>query len=323
MAEEKWALPAPPTEPVQEGARWRWHRPSSEAVAAWFASQPLDEGMDHEHYVGGVVLIPQNEKVRYTRPDGGLVERYEQVFTPYVQIGTRVAYARRLAEHRGLIYVSEPVSVPRSANPASDYFNGNMEEGLWWHVVAGGDGQRRRYLCGTWSVALYEPTSYAAKVRGEKPLPIISGRGTKQVDGGFDVNGIAKAQTGAIGRALGVAGILTVGTGIATAEDMQEFSGPPAQASPAGAQLPAPTEIAEGPPPEPLDPVEALDALRSRALALQAQMQERSGEEWREFVAWWQERSKEGGWKELSDVPYEALKGIVARMERQTMEAVT
>ncbi|MFL5861095.1 MAG: hypothetical protein ACJ780_09980 [Solirubrobacteraceae bacterium] len=316
---EEWTFPPPPDQPVQEGARWRWHRPSGEAVAAWFATQPLDDGMVPEHYVGGVVLIPQSEKVRYTRPDGATSERYEQVFTPYVQIGTRVGYARRLAEHRGLIYHTEAAPVPRSANPQSPYFNGNMPDGLWWHIVAAADGQSLRYLCATTNVGLYEPQSYAAKLRGERVLPLLGGQGTKQVGGGPDPNQIAKAQTGAIGRALGVAGILVIGTGIATVEDMQELPGYGATPVAPEPSLPAtPSEIAAGEPP-PVDPSAQLDQLRSRAQALQAQLQEAGA--WGPVAAWWQERSRNENWNGLESVPYEGLKGVVAYMERALAEA--
>ena len=318
MAEQEWAPPEVPNEPLQEGARWRYHRPSSSAVAEWFATQPLDEGMDHTHYVGGVVLIPANEKVTYTRPDGGQVQRYEQTFTPYVQIGTRVGYFRRLAEHRGLIPVIEPAPVPRSKDPRSPYFNSNMEEGLWWHLVAGSDGNAVRYLCATAQVGLYDKQSYLALINKQPALPVISGRGTKQVGGGPDVNMIARAQTGAVGRALGVAGILVIGTGIATAEDMQEFAG--YGGTSAAPSLPAvPSEIAAGEPP-PVDPSAQFDQLKSRALALQTQLQEQSPEQWSAFLSWWQERAKAEGWSGIDAVPYEALKGVVSRMERTLAE---
>ena len=322
MAEQdktEWRFPAVPDAPQQEGARWRYHRPSSEQVAAWWATVPLDEGMEREDYIGGVVLIPQSEKVKYTRPDGGTAERYEQVFTPYVQIGTRVGYARRLGEHRGLIYHTEAADVPRSTNPTSPYFNGNMPPGLWWHIVSGGDGQALRYLCATTNVGLYESQTYAAKLRGAPVMPVLGGQGTKQVGGGPDMNQIAKAQTGAIGRALGVAGVLVIGTGIATAEDMQELPG--YGSTPVAPQLPAvPTsEIAQGEVP-PVDPAAQLDQLRSRALALQTQLQERSSDAWKEFVAWWTERRQAEGWNGLETVPFEGLKGVVSRMERQLAE---
>lgn len=310
------ALPAPPSEPVQEGARWRWHRPSSEAVAEWFSSVPLDEEMPHSDYIGGVVLIPGSEKVKH-QTERGQVERYEMVYTPYVQIGTRVAYFHRLAAKRDLISVIEAMEVPRSTNPESPYFNGNMATGLWWHIVEGDRGPGR-FLCATARVALYEREAWLACKEGDaRPLPVLEATGTKQVGGGFDPNGIAKAQTGAIGRALGVAGVLVIGTGIATAEDMLELeSGDSGRAAPAPSLPSVPTEIAPGEPPAPSSPKEQLDQLRSRAQALAVQMQEQDPPDaWREFQGWWQERQRVEGWKSLEDVPVDPLAGIVARMQ--------
>lgn len=91
-----------------------------------------------------------------------------------------------------------------------------------------------------------------------------------------------------------------------------------------GSQLPSadaatlptvPSEIAPGEQPPPVDATEELDSLRSRALALQAQMQESTPEGWRQFVAWWSERKKEEGWSTLEDAPLEGLKAIIAKME--------
>lgn len=307
-------FPPIPDDPVQEGARWRHWQPSSEAVAAWFNTVPLDEDMPHEDYVGGIVIIPQSAKVKYTKKDGsGTVERYEMTYTPYMQIGTRTAYMRRLAEHRGLIYHPEAAKVPRSSARDSPYFNANMPEGLWWHVVQNEHGDVQRYLCCTTNVALYEPASYMAKIRGQDPMPVLFGQGTKQVSGGADPNGLMKAQTGALGRALGVAGILVVGTGIATAEDMQEYAAQTAAPPP---ELPVvPSEIAPGPQPEAKTPPEQLAAARSKALALQTQMQETGTEAWPQFVAWWNERRQQEGWGKLEDVPLEALRGIITKME--------
>jgi hypothetical protein len=319
-------FPPIPEEPVEEGGRWRHHKPTSEAVAAWFRTQPLDEDMKHEDYVGGVVIIPQTEKVKYSRRDGqGTVERHEQIFTPYVQIGTRLGYFRRLAEQRSLIPVVEPEPVPRSENPSSIYFNGNLPDGLWWHVIATGEGRSQRFLCATYRVSMYEPQSYGARLSDRPPLPRLVGTGTKMVSerfhsGNIDVNALMKAQTGAIGRALGVAGILVIGTGIATADDMQEFVGE-TTAAPAPT-LPDPLPQGEAPPAE----AETLEGLRARALALQTQLQEvpeAEGREqpWTQFVAWWKERAAEEGWTNLSDVPQDALKGVIVKMERIYEEA--
>src|SRR5438270_2137926 len=232
-----------------------------------------------------------------------------------MQIGTRIAYMRRLCESRGLIYHPEPAKVPRTARPDSVYFNGNMPDGLWWHVVRNYDNDGvTRYLCCTMNVCGYSPESYMDKLRGRDPLPMIFGQGTKQVSGGADANGLMKAQTGAIGRALGVAGILVVGTGIATAEDMQEFTAAAAPPpGPEAAQLPlVPSEIAPGEPPVPTDPAEELASLRSRAMALQTRMQEETPEANREFMLWWNERKRQEGWRGLNDPPLEAMRGVMA-----------
>jgi len=275
--------------------------------------------MLHEHYVGGAVLIPQTEKVKYTTPRGQQ-ERYENVWTPYIQVGTRIAYFRRLAEVRGLIPVIEAAEVPRSSNPASGYFNGHMPAGYWYLIVPT-SGEAVRYLCCTMKVALYEPVAYAERLKGGQPLPVISGESTKQVAGGPDLNGLAKAQTGAIGRALGVAGILTLGTGVATAEDMLEIAGPmgTSPVGPDAAVLPPPVEAAAGEPVA-IDPAVAREEMMARALGLQAQMQEEAPGRWSEFVAWWGEQRALRGWAKLGDVPTDALKGIVIRMERALAE---
>ncbi len=312
-------FPPMPDEPLQEGARWRHHRPSGEQVATWFSSQPLDEGMEHKDYVGGVVLIPQSEKVKYTRKDGGgTVERYEMVFTPYIQIGTRIAYFRRLAEYRGLIPYIGPSDVPRARNPESAYFNGNLPDGFWWHLVQGSEGPVR-YLCCTMVAQMFKPQEYMARLGGEPPMPVLSGIGTKQGSGGADPNGLMKISTGAMGRALAAAGILVAGTGAASAEDMLEFSGLAAAAPDQEPALP-PVATTTAAAPEPTDPAAQLAALRSQAQALAVQMQESNPESFRQFNLWWQERQSTEGWKTLGDVPLTAMKGVIIRMQRLLAE---
>lgn len=307
------ALPAIPDEPVREGARWRHHRPSPDAVADWFTSVPLDESMDHADFIGGVVLIPGKEKAQYST-ERGLQERYELTYTPYMQIGTRVGYFHALARQRDLVSIIEPMEVPRSQNPDSPYFNGNMATGLWWHVVEG-DRAPLRFLCATARVAMYDRGDWR-RSRAEAS-PLLEATGTKQVFGGADINGIAKAQTGAIGRALGVAGVLVIGTGIATAEDMEELSsGGSTGGTPAPSLPTVPSQIESGAPPEASTREEKLDQLRSRAQALATQMQEADPPEaWREFQGFWRERQQIEGWRTLDDVPLDPLAGIVARME--------
>lgn len=293
-------MPQPPNppQPVREGSRWRHAKPSSDEVAEWFGTVPLDAGMAHEDYIAGVVLIPAGEKVKRIRADGrGTEEVYEQTFTPYVRVDTRVAYFRRLAELRELVAVIEPIAVPRSDKPAFE--NQHMPDGFWW-MVAGEQQTAQRFLCATWRVALYDADTYKEGwgTDGKRERrPVREGIGTKQVTGAPEINALAKAETGAIGRALGVAGILVVGTGIATAEDMMELR-EPAQAAPV---LPEPVEESE-------------EHLNERLMALQTRLR-LYPEAWSEFAAWWNERSKQGGWTNPLSTPVEVRRGMASKME--------
>jgi hypothetical protein len=80
-----------------------------------------------------------------------------------------------------------------------------------------------------------------------------------------------------------------------------------------------PPEIPNGGPP-PVDPTAEYDQLVSRALALSTQMQERSPDTWKAFQAWFLARGQNEGWSSLPEVPYESLKSIVAKLERDLAE---
>lgn len=294
-AQQQQEVPA-----IREGSRWRFGKPTSDEVASWFkTSVPLDEGMKHEDFVSGVVLIPAAEKVKKQKRDRtGTVEVFELTHTPYVRIDTRVAYFHKLAAALKLIAVIEAVHVPLVSEGA--YKNDNMPDGFWWHIIVNGEGQHIRYLCCTQRVALYKPEHYFIDTDTPLARPVRSGVSTKQVLGGADINGLAKAETGAIGRALGVAGILVVGTGIATAEDMQDERETPQ----ALAQAALPVD----------EPPETPEAVNERILALQEQMKAEAPEAWTEFSAWWKDRSQAEGWSTLNSAPIEVRRGMVTRM---------
>ncbi len=288
---------------VREGSRWRHARPSAEEVAEWFKSVRLDDGMDHADYVSGVVLIPTNEKVK-KQTDAGMEEVWEMTWTPYVRVDTRIAYFRRLAELRGLIAVIGPVQVPRSDKPAFE--NLHMPDGFWFCVMGSGVAAQR-FLCCTMRVALYDKRDYL----GGDALPLRLGEATKAVSGSPvdswgkpELNGLAKAETSAVGRALGMAGILVVGTGVASADDMAELGQP----QPAGPTLPEP----EG---------ETSEQLNEKLLSLQAELKPHE-EQWRSFAAWWQERQTAAGWKSLNDAPLEVRRGMATKMEGLIQEAL-
>lgn len=304
MAEQQVQLPPIPDEAVQEGGRWRFHKPTSEQVANWFRTQPLDEGMEHDHYVGGVVLIPNTEKAKY-QTDRGTVDRHEMVWTAYVQIGTRIGYFRRLAELRELIPVIRPAAVPRSSIAGSPYFNANMPEGFWFHTATTDQGEIVRYLCCTMIAEMLTPESYMDRLKGRDVMPVLRAEGTKQGSAGADPNALMKLQTSAIGRALGAAGILVIGTGVATADDMAE---PTAYGAPTPEpQLPGSTQVAK---PEP-----DIHALRERLTVVSKQLRETNPQAHAQVSAWYQERANVSGWESINDAPVEALQGIITRFE--------
>lgn len=155
-----------------------------------------------------------------------------------------------------------------------------------------------------------------------------------------------KAETGAIGRALGVAGILVVGTGIATAEDMQEaLSAPPGPqvAGNEGGGLPdvvGPSEpqpgsqiegpqVAEGQvqmpgvadqlaPPTQQTPQEVDESLRVRARQLGEALKEESPERHAAYIEWY---TKERQFPALDQLSGPALNGAVVKLERTLDEA--
>lgn len=317
--------PQSPPKPVREGGRWRHAKPSSEEVSEWFRSVPLDEGMKHEDYVSGIVIIPASEKVKRPKPDGrGTEEVWEETFTPYTRVDTRVAYFRQLAEARELIAVVEPVVVPTVDEGA--FTNRNMPPGFWW-IVLGESQSAQRFLCCTMRVALYrredwfgvpeqdapaeEPHEAAIPARSD-PRPLREGIATKQVadradrHGNRDTNALARAETGAVGRALGMAGILVVGTGIATADDIAELMREPQEAAPVALPAPGAGEETE-------------EQLNERLTTLEIRLRPYT-DAWREFAAWWSERAKASGWKVVRDAPLEARKGVATKMETMLAE---
>lgn len=337
------ATAAQVVEVIQEGSRWLHGPPTPQQLGKWFSEQPLHEGMDADRYVGGVVLIPSTEKVKRTRikNNGETYINEEEVaaYTPYVRVDTRIAYFRDwVAMHEDWVAEILPVPARVIENPDSAYFNAHIaDRGYAIHPIRSGDAVTYYVAC-TMEVAVYERESYAAKLNGHKVRPVIQGQATKQVamtrSHGTnrqaiyaDDNCLMKAETGAVGRALGFMGILVVGTGVATAEDMEEATREQSGATPAptadlppvvnreGEAVQAPQEAAQAVPaavPEPVDP-DAEDArLRAHALELQNEMQEQYPDVWKAYMEWWRSRSFGG----LATLTGPALKTAVTKLER-------
>jgi hypothetical protein len=228
---------------VQEGSRWRYNRPSGEEVASWFAGNVhLHDKMEHDRYVQGVVLIPASEKVKRTvlktNGDHMTIEGWDQIFTPYAKVETRVAYFWDLmAIHPEWVGVIEPVPVPRL--DTQGYRNHHLPRGFFKVPVQKGSDQWVDYLgCGM-RVRVFERDALRIELR-EDPVtgeviqhyvgktvldapPATKMVATLTSKNDTDPFAIMKAETGAIGRALGMAGMLVIpGSGVATAEDMFE-----------------------------------------------------------------------------------------------------
>lgn len=346
-------------EVVREGGRWLHGKPGGDDVDAWFKSQQLHEGMTHDPYLSGIVLIPQTDKVKVTRRkrngDPYEVELEQAAYTPYVKVETRVAYfwdyVRALNEAAGearFVGVIEPVEQKRIADPNDPFRNDMLPEGFSSYAVRiqRGEGQVTRYVTATYRVAIFEQQAYAERVKGNAVRPLLAGEGTKQVpavqrNGYADDSSLMKAQTGAIGRALGFAGILVVGTGVATAEDVQEAQGGGGGATPEAAITTPPIVNREGEPVEPgieaavpveqpaqtpqeapqepqtpdgvPAPPQTDEERREHAKALQEEMMRDHPAAWKRYVAWYTEERQFGP---LADLSGPALKGAVTKLER-------
>lgn len=344
-------------ESERQGSRWLYAQPSEDQVREWFNAQRLHAGMDHDPYIGGVVVIGANEKIKQTFQNavGALLNREVErmVYTPYVKVDTRIAYFHDWVAYLNAedpfkyITVIEPVPVKIIEEPRSPYYNAHLPEGYFMHVVRNNTNNEsfNRYICARWRTAIYERESWLHRVRGDdEARPLLQGIGTKQtllVKQYADDNALMKAETGAIGRALGVAGILVVGTGVATAEDIQEAMaappGPQAAGNEGGAlpdvvgpSEPQPGSQTEGPqvaegqvqmpgmsdqlaPPVQETPQEVDDRLRVKARELSDALKEEAPEAHIAYIEWY---TRERKFPSLDQLSGPALNGAVVKLER-------
>jgi hypothetical protein len=314
----------------QEGSRWYNERPSGTDVAKWFKENvPLHDGLDADHYVTGITLIPAKEKSNEVigyRDNGSPVieERLNLVFVPYPRVDTRIKYFHDLmAAHPEWYGVIEPVQVETSRNvhlpPGYSVFQTKTNDGVVSFVVC-------TMKVTIWEREGFKETYDRVMGRGDMVHPAqVRREGVRVVDAppaskmvatldryGADKFAMMKAETGAIGRALGMAGMLVVpGAGVATAEDMGEVDGmPPVAAEETPAQSGEQAAAPEG-----SEPTE--DELRERARAIFKLLQENDPEKLAEFQAWAKEREL----GQLDEVTGPTLKGVVRQLERKLEEA--
>lgn len=314
----------------QEGSRWVNVRPTGEQLAAWFKENvSIPEGLKHEDYVSGVTLIQQTEKSKEIvawSPEGQpvIAERSNLVFVPYAKVETRVKYFHDLMalhadEWQGVI---QPVSVPEPDK--------SLPPGFFFMLVPTGENRGVRYICSTMKVTVFKRGT-VERVEQERPVgvhrnPVTRVVGETIIDAppatkmipvsgnrGPDNFSLMKAETGAIGRALGLAGMLVIpGTGVATAEDMAEAEAldraPQPQATAEGAEVPQ-----EGKSPE-----QVISDLRQSAAEAISALKTEFPARFEDFRTWAQERGI-GRIDEINDEP--KLRGLVTKAERELQDA--
>lgn len=249
----------------REGSRWINQRPTAREVVDWFNTVPLHEGMHHADYIGGVTLIPAKEKSNEVVGfnDAGLPqlrEREDLVYVPYVKVETRVAYFMRFMEiSAAKHWYAEWEDV---ISPGADTLG--LPPGFFKYAAVDPKGKTVTFVGCSKRVRIYE----RSRTTGEALAVLTPSAGTKVVATSTrwdaDANALHKAETGAVGRALGFAGMLVVpGSGVATADDMHDDQVPHG----AGALAPAlpPSPAAPAPPAE---EQESDEELRRRAREL-------------------------------------------------------
>lgn len=320
--------PAPPPSEArkgQEGSRWINERPSGADVASWFKENvKLHEGLSAEDYVTGITLIPANEKTKevigYRDNNSAIIEeRQNVVYTPYPRVDTRIKYfhdlmAANADEWYGVI---EPIEVPR---PRSSV----LPPGFFHQRVQNKKGDVISFIGCTMKVTVWKRDGFeetfhhqTGTVRRTGVRVIDAPPATKIVAltngyGDADTFAMMKAETGAIGRALGMAGMLVVpGAGVATAEDIGEVDQPPPQG-------PTTADDAAGEPTDEPGNGPTDDELRAQAAALIQQLQDNAPDKLAEFQAW----AKDRNMGLLSETVSPALRGVVRQLERKVDEAI-
>lgn len=302
-----------------EGSRWYNQRPSSAEVADWWEKvvvPTLHEEIDPGRYLAGLMLIQNVEKVKDEivgyKPDGSLMvsEVKHIVFTPYPKVDVRIQYFWDLMEkHPDWYGVIEPVGGDPSLPPGFRIYNSGVID----------NGQEVRFMCCTQKVSIYKRDTVKTQMvneRGKQRL-VVTGElikdappATKMVKikgrWGADEHALMKAETGAVGRALGMAGILVVpGAGVATAEDMQSLDTPQeAQAQPQAEAAAPPPDMTE-------------EELRKKAAELTEKFRLQYPEEFNLFSEW----AKSRNFGKLSEMQNPALRSLVKKLERDLVAA--
>lgn len=313
----------------REGSRWINERPSGEDLAAWFQENvDIAEGLKHEDYVQGVTLIPQREKSRevvgFSNENKAIIQEVENlVYIPYAKVETRVKYFHDLmAQHDEWFGVIEPVEVEggKSKGYPPGFFSIEVPQ-------TKSNTKPARFFCCTMRVRIYKADTVreerivlnngresSVQFRRTGDLILDAPPATKMVSalgryGEADPFAMMKAETGAVGRALGLAGMLVIpGSGVASAEDMQE-AGQGDQVVEA-----APQAV---PPEDQRSPEEVKAELQREAAAGIAKLRADHPEAYRKFTDWTRQR----GIGKLDELDATALRGLTTKIKKSLQDA--
>lgn len=300
----------------REGSRWFNKRPTAAEFSEWCKNSiPTHDGLEIERYIPGITLISQGEKenaiIGWSGPKPKKEEIWHEVYTPYPKVETRVLYWQDwIAKGDGdtdYFGVIQPVKPPEADKrlPAG-FFSASFDS--------------TAFVCCTMEAIVYNKKTVRRekitidKRTGEqqfvfvgdelfrftpatKQVPVMRGTRNGSVP---DENALMKAETGAIGRALGLAGMLMVpGAGIASAEDIQELSAAPVQPT-------LPIQVADSRPAE-----MQIEDLRKRAQEL---INGLDNQQLAEFQEWARQR----GLADFNEADFATLKTAVKKMEQMT-----
>lgn len=297
----------------RQGGRWYNERPSAEEIAEWFSKNvKMHDGMEHERYVGGLTLISQTENSHEVK-NGRIVKVKNLVFTPYGKVESRVQYFWDLMmlhpEWAGSIVPVDPLGKDKSND-------GDLPPGFYRHNVQVAD-KHYAYVGASMKVRVVErergggrSDAIIESSPATKLIPVLttSGYGNNRTIVP-DPYALMKAETGAVGRALGLAGMLIIpGAGVATAEDMLEAQ---AQGEIPNAEVQTlPPEAEEQPVAG--DVADFAEVLAEEATAKLARLEAEQPEKHRAFQEWAKTR-KFGALETLTE---NQLRGIVKRLDK-------
>jgi hypothetical protein len=294
----------------------------------WFEKNVrLHDGLKHEDYVQGITIIPAKEKVKRTVRNAAqataIVEEERMVYTPYAKVETRIAYFWDLIRYHNAnlqdgekpwVGVIKPIEAARIDK--DPYFNLHLPAGYFRYPVTKSDGKTVEYLGCTMQVRIFEIAA-----QGERSATIIAPTAASKAvpllnRWGEDPNSLMKAETGAVGRALGMAGMLVIpGSGVATAEDMQESMAQGGAGVGVDPVLPGADEAAEA---SAISSTQAQPNLKEQAEALITRLQSEFPEALEEVQEWARGRSLNLG--ELTEES-PALRGVVKKLEGAVRKA--